>query len=239
MKMYAEHIIGLRAQEHVHPQAENTAVAVRQRFEEIRALGLLLPRTEPKPLGEDGSVFDLDRLAGDGRYVFLSYGARYRLEREPALCYGFLFDAEMLIRRCGALVGPDMLDEYDTILDAVAREVDASLPPLPMASDEEIAKFMALVGEDDPEMATYIQQSSTSRYHYICDAVKSGDYSVEGARIATYKFREAAKQAQTRLRLSGQAALDALQPGMEILVYNQLALGWRLGTIEGGEICLP
>jgi hypothetical protein len=234
--MYAEHIIGLRATELARPDSPKTAVAVRRRFDAIEASGVLLPRPEPKAPGEDGSLFGLDRLAGDGRYVFLSYGARYREVREEALCYGFLFDPMALILQHGALVGPDMMEEYDTILDEVVREVDASLPPLPQASDAEIAEFMALMGEEDPGMAAYIQQASTSRYHDLCDAVISGDTAVEGAELAIRMFRERAQVAQAELRLSGADALNALTLGMEILVPDYLPLALCIGRIEAGRI---
>ena len=115
--MHAERIVGLTAKEQTRPGDPASIASVLARYRSIRAGGVLLPRTEEKPLGADGSLFDLDRLAGDNRYVFLSYGARYRDMREPALCYGFLFDAERLIIERGALVGGDMLDHYENLLE--------------------------------------------------------------------------------------------------------------------------
>lgn len=236
--MFAEHVIGLRPLELVRPHAQETAVAVRDRFAGICAGGVLAPRHHPKKAGDDGGVFDLDWLAGDGRFVFLSYGPRYREEREPSLCYGFLFDPVVLIMRHGALVGPDMLDKYDEILHRVAQQVDAGLPPLPVIADDDVAAFMALMGEDDLALAAHIKQSSVSRYHDICRAVRDGDMSVEGAEEATRLFQTAARQAQSRLRMDGQAAVDALVPGMEILVSHCLPLDAIVGMIEAGEIGL-
>lgn len=236
--MYAEHVIGLRALELARAHDPQTAVAVRERFAHVCASGALAPRHRPKKTGDDGGVFDLDRLAGDGRFVFLSYGPRYRDEREPVLCYGFLFDPVALVTRHGALVGPDMLDEYEEILHRVAQQVDANLPPLPVIADDDVAAFMALMGEDDPALAAHIKQSSVSRYHDICRAVRDGDMSVEGAEEAMRLFQTAARQAQSRLRLGGQAALDALAPGMEILVPDCLPIASIVGTIEAGEVKL-
>lgn len=238
MTLYAEHIIGLRAVEHMREEDAGTIAAVVARYEYIRARGFLRGRENGKEMGEDGSLGDLDVRAGDGQYVFLSYGPRYRQLRQPQTCYGFIFDAVRLIRDYGALVGPDLLHHYDDILDRVARRVDKKLPPLPAISEAELAEFMALTGEDDPGMAAYIRQSSTSRYHDLCDGVRFDDASALGGAEAIDRFERMARRIQRWARVSGQRALTALQPGVEILVPSPLPLSAAIGCIEGGEIVL-
>lgn len=234
-RLYAEHIIGLRAVEHVREEDASTAAVVSARYEYIRACGFLTGRENGKDLGEDGSLGDLDIRAGDGQYVFLSYGPRYRHLRTPAACYGFLFDAAQLIRDYGALVGPDMLPYYDDILDRVARYVDRRLPALPAISEAELAEFMALVGEDDQGMAAYIRQESTSRYHDLCDAVRYDDASEPGGAEAIDRFQRMAHRIQRWARAGGRQALAALQPGLEILVPSPLPLTAAVGFVEAGE----
>ncbi|MGL4559163.1 MAG: hypothetical protein ACRCV5_16810 [Afipia sp.] len=241
MTIYAEHVIGLRAVELARQDDPETAVSVRLRFEQIRASGVLLPRVEPKPVGEDGSVFDFDRIAGDNQYVFLSHGARYRNLRKPSLCYGFVFDAQQLIHECGALVGPDMLEVYEDLLDKIVQDIDGSLPPLTAVSDEELSEFACLFGEHDPEMLAYIQQQSTSRYWDIFDAVRDGDFSVEGAEEALNRFLQQSAQLRGIMRRSGDEAIAALREmemQAEILAPNSLLLKHAVGTIEAGEIYL-
>lgn len=231
--MIAEHIVGLTPLEYT----QRDGLSVRCRFEKIVAQGVLLPAE--KRNAENGSnSFDLDFLIGDNQYVFLSAGPRYRLDRPSALCYGFLFDAEDLIRNHGALVGPDLGAEYEEILDAVVREVDASLPPLAEISDEELDAFADAMGITDPDMLAHLRRESTSRYHDLIAAVTAGDLSVEGATQAIEQFKAEAKKMQDRLRLRGEDAIAALAEGMEILVPTRLALALSIGTVEGGDFIL-
>ncbi len=232
--IYAEHIVGLRAQEGVNPDEPGSAVSVRARFERINQGGVLRPRQE-KVLGEDGSLFALDRLAGDAEFVFLSCGSRYRSMREKHLCYGWAFDAQRLVAECGALVGPDLMGDYDDLLDMIIRQIDEELPPLPMVGDDEVAGFMAMMGESDPGLAAYLKERSVSRYHEIDLAVRRGDLGVEGAEEAIGRFCEAVPALQRRLRKGGAEALVALRPGMEILVPGELQLELAICTIEDGR----
>lgn len=231
MNIFAEHIIGLTAAEYV----QGDGISVRQRFEQIKAHGALLPATS-RNIGDASNSFALDFLAGDNRYVFLSAGPRYRVDRPAHLCYGFLFDAEDLIRNHGALVGPDLGPEYEEILDAVVRNVDASLPPLPEIDGEELSQFAEVMGITDPAMLAHLRHESTSRYHDLIAAVTDGNLTVEGAEQAIEQFKIEAKRVQDQFRLRGEDALAILAEGMEILVPTSLAIAMVVGTVEGGKV---
>ena len=235
--MYAEHIIGLLPRERDCADDPAVVAAVRARFVQILHSGQLRARGA-RTVGQDGSIFELDVLAGDGQYVFLSYGPRYREVVPTALCFGFLFDANTLICQHNALVGPDMANAYDCAIDEAASTVVSLLPPLPAAADAEIAEFMQLMGESDPGMAAYIQQQSTSRYHDLCDAIRNNDRSAPGGAQAIDIFLARAQAAQEELRLAWPLALDALVPGVEILVQSPLPLSAAVGVIEAGELRL-
>jgi hypothetical protein len=234
---HAEHVIGLTAKEQTRPGDPASVASVLARYRAIRAGGVLLPRVEEKPLGADGSLFDLDRLAGDNRYIFLSYGARYRDLREPALCYGFVFDAERLIVEHGALVGGDMLDYYESLLEQCIAEVAATLPPLPVISEEELADFAAMAG-DDPAMLDYVREQSVRRDSDIDMAIRIGDMSEPGAAEAVALFQARVGALQAQHRASGAAALAALREGVEVLVPHQLPISDAVGFIEAGAIIL-
>jgi hypothetical protein len=237
MIIYAEHIIGMTAHEAAQPELDASAKKMRRRYEAILACGALQPHTAPRRVGQDGGMFELDHLAGDGQYVFLSYGPRYRSLRPAHLCYGFVFDAATLINTCGALVGEDLLCDYEDLLAEAIEEVDASLPPLPVASDDEMERVAALVG-DDPNLLAYIRQASASRYHDIERAVRLGDNSVEGMFAALTIFRLRVAELQALKRAGGTTAHAALFPGVEILVPARLSLDYAVGRIESGKLVL-
>lgn len=229
----AEHVIGLSAVE----LARRDADAARRRYEEVLAAGVLRPRGDrQRDLTDPGSVRELDALAGDGRYVFLSIGSRYREVREAALCYGFLFDAEQLVR-AGALVGPDLLGDYEDLADEIARDLDALSPGDPVA-DEEMAVFGAFLGGDDPALLAAVREMSASRYWDILRVLEDGDDSTPEAAEALTRFHAVAAEIQARVRVGGQAALDRLRHGgaLEILWPGELPLAWATGRIEAGQI---
>lgn len=237
MKLFAEHIIGLTAREMAQPDDPQSGGALRRRYQSIRESGVLRPHGQIRQVGQDGSTFQLDHLAGDGQYVFLSYGPRYRRQRPDYLCYGFVFDAADLIDCCGALVGDDLLGDYEDVLAAAVEETAAGLPPLPAISDEELAQFAALVGSD-PGMLAFVREQSTSCHHDIDMAVRLGDASVPGMAEAAALFRSRAAALQSRQRAAGAAAHAALRLGVEILVPGALPLSRAVGRIENGRVHL-
>lgn len=234
--MFAEHVIGLLPTERMNLDAAS-AESVRSRFGAIQSAGVLLPAEKREFMGTSNS-YDLDFLAGDNQYVFLSAGARYRDERPGCVCYGFVFDPVDLINNHGAIVGPDLANAYDDLLDEVVRQVESTLPALPAISDDELAAFTELMGITDSVMIEHIRAESTSRYHDLIAAVEDGDLSVDGAAEAVALFKEGAARIQSETRKAGRDALDALAEGMEILIPKSLPLSAAIGTIEAGEIKL-
>ncbi len=229
--MLAEHIIGLRADERGRPeQAANVA----QRFAAIKADGALRPRADEKPLGADGNLFELDRLAGDNAYVFLSVGERYRAYMHPALAYGFVFDPADLVINHGALVGPDLLQHYEQLLEECIATVAATLPPLEPISDAELAEFALLAGED-PAMLAYVREQSVYRDSDIDMAIRLGDMTEPGAAEAVALFCSRVGAVQARWRHAGEQALAVLNENMEILVPGALPLSAACMTIEAGN----
>lgn len=229
---HAEHIIGLSAIE----RARKDAQAARRRYEEVIAAGVLRPRGDGRRgLHDAGSTFTLDTLAGDGRYVFLSLGARYRTVREPELCYGFVFDAEQLIR-AGALVGPDLLGDYEEIADRIARRMEVVLPAAP-PSAEEPAEFAALFGADDPGMLAAMREMNRSNYWDLLDVLEHGDEEDPIAAEARRLFRVEAAAVQARRRVGGEAALARVcrqDERLEIVYPGEIPLAWAIGYIEAG-----
>lgn len=243
--MLAEHILGLSYSESAGrfcaSKRPAAAASIRRRFQAIQLDGYLRPRGRPRDVNSDdhGSTFDLDLLAGDDRYIFLSYGPRYRDLIEPDLCYGFAFDAEQLVH-AGALVGPDLLDDYEALASEIAESIDRRLPPLAQTSDEEIAEFAGLFGEHEPELLAYIQQQSASRYHDIMDAMRSQDRGVPGAKIALWLFRQRVSSIQEEQRKRGLQALEPLRGSehaqLEILFPGHLPIAWSVATVQAGEV---
>jgi len=242
MTILAEHIIGLSAIEMGgHMNGISAAQAARWRFEQIIESGELRPRGCVRDFNDDtGSQQELDILAGDGSYVFLSNGSRYRDIRDKDICFGFIFDAEALVR-AGALVGRDLLADYDELADQAAAEIAATLPPSPPLSEEDLCDFAIRMEIDDPDMLEFIRQDANSIDRQLMDAIIQGDRSTpEGARALDHFLAKAA-DLQARERRSGSAALALLQEDgdsghWEILVKGALRLDQALGYIVEGKI---
>lgn len=232
--MYAEHVVGLTARERFSNTIAQSAAI---RFAAIKADGVLRPYNAERPVGANGNTFELDHLAGDSAYVFLSVGARYREYVEPDAAYGFVFDARQLITDHGAIVGVDMLQHYEDLLEQCIAEVAATLPPLPMITDAELADFAALAG-DDPAMLAYVREQSVYRDGDIDMAIRCGDMTEPGAAEAVALFKRRVPALQAAHRCSGEAALAALRDGVEILVPGALPLVYAIGTIEAGKVII-
>ena len=83
------------------------------------------PRGRKRRHGESGWGFETDFLAGDACYVFLSIGEKYQLETMNEPRYFFSFDAHRLISEYDALVGPDLANDYDAIVNVIIEETNA------------------------------------------------------------------------------------------------------------------
>jgi hypothetical protein len=240
----AEHIIGLSAAEigryHYGGDA-GVAEVVKHRFDAILRSGYLLARgarvKSPRGLKDHGNTFEFDHLAGDDRFIFLSAGSRYREIREPEICFGFVFDAEALVAD-GALVGPDLIENYEALAYEIAVEVESTLPPRPPMSNEELADFADAMGVKDPYMLQYIRSQSRRRYHDIIDGMKAKDESVPGVSEALALWCERLPTVQAK-RNRGTEALEMLRGAdkdLEVLVEGPLSIAKAVATIEEGEI---
>lgn len=246
----AEHVLGIpdaglgRYAFGDEAKRAQVAAAQRRHFEQVKASGRLQARgKESRGFAEPGSQFDYDCLAGDGRYVFLSAGPRYRGPdgREPELTYGFAFDARHLVEELGALVGHDLLSEYTALLDHIAEEVDATLPPAPRITDEELAEFAEFAGIDDPDLLASIQEDSTSNFYDLVEAAKRRDTTVPGVESILRLWAERLPALHAAHRKRGAEALCLLEEAngdgsLEILVEGSLDLSLALATIEAGEL---
>ena len=63
-----------------------------------------------------------DFLAGDHRYIFMFVNNRYSIFDEDGKdkTFGFVLDAEALVTESNALVGPDLLNEYRSLINECA-----------------------------------------------------------------------------------------------------------------------
>jgi hypothetical protein len=245
--MIAHHIIGLSALELGRwaydpspEQKEEIRSATQQRFEQILEMGYLQARRDLPADNPDRSTWE-DNLAGDDRYIFLSVGARY-LDQIEGAAYGFVFDAEDLIRQ-GAILGlHDLASRYTEIIGEAAEEVAATLPRLPRIAEAELDEFMALMGESDPAMRQFISDESLNPESELIDALSDGNAAYPGYSqcVALIQQRIAALHAEKRLQ--GDAALAYLQQhgepngAMEILVPDRLPLAWATGYIRAGKV---
>ena len=240
-----EHIIGFSASDlgHLVYSADGQALlaqSAEQRFAAVCAAGRLVASgASQRTLEHPGSQRDYDLLAGDGRYIFLSIGRRYRDVREPELSYGFVFDAEELIAQ-GGLVGYDLLSDYEELADAVVREVDATLPPAAPISAEELAEFANLMGATDPGMLVHLREQSISHYWDILDGMLARDESVPGVSEALSLWQERLPALQVAHRKSGADALGLLRSDhqngdLELLMEGELNLRMAKAFIVAGS----
>ena len=63
-----------------------------------------------------------DFLAGDHKYIFMFVNDRYSIFDEDGQdkTFGFVLDAELLVTESNALVGPDLLNEYRSLINECA-----------------------------------------------------------------------------------------------------------------------
>ena len=63
-----------------------------------------------------------DFLAGDHKYMFMFVNDRYSIfdENGKDKTFGFVLDAESLVTESNALVGPDLLNEYRSLINECA-----------------------------------------------------------------------------------------------------------------------
>lgn len=156
----------------------------------------------------------IDVLAGDHHYIFLSESDLYRQSYDPvykAGSYGFVLDAEQLIKN-GALVRTkDLIGDYRTLRAEVFGDA----------------------------IPNFDQLSETQRKN-ILNAFDAMDESVEGVSEAIRLFQSRTKALQAEHQFSGEKALELLQQGkvVEILVKDKLPLTQDVvrGVVEKGSL---
>ncbi len=241
----AQHIIGFKSIElgrvAYHPETiGEIAAAVSVRFEQIRQAGVIQARCHQVRVWDSpGRSFWEDDLVDDDQYVFLSVGPRYADHVEKKAVFGFVFDAEDLLRQ-GAILGVhDLAADYIEIIGVAAEEVATTLPRLPRISDKELDEFMEMAaGEDDPGMRRFISDNSTNPEHDLLDALSDGNTEYPGYAECVALIKKQVAELHQEKRLVGEAALeylrqDQLDGRMEILVKDKLDLSQAVEIIQG------
>src|SRR2546429_9197586 len=107
--------------------------------------GALRPAQED----EHSRQFALDWLVGDNQYVFLSIGKRYWHSPDDAN-FGFVFDAENLLKEHGAILRDgDLMQDYEELLDQIVSEYTTSRDPIHWTEQEKQEPFAALDNPDE------------------------------------------------------------------------------------------
>ena len=158
-----------------------------------------------------GWGFETDYLAGDAKYVFLSLGEKYQYETMNETRYFFAFDAHRLIREYDALVGPDLANDYDSIVDAILKETDATLEAKSGMSEAYLDRFCEKMGmsdiQHDPIFRKHMIEDSRSHYQDLLS--EFNDLSREGdrARAMRCEFRKRSDRLAKAKAGSGVAVL--------------------------------
>lgn len=180
--------------------------------------------------------FALDHLVGDDQYVYLSLGKRYWNE-PSSVNFGFIFDAESLLRDGAILRKRDLLGDYGDLLDEVVQEFVPAREPEEFSPDE-VKRIMEAL--EDPDATDYV--SPNDAYYTLLDAVEHQNLDIPQAREATAEFIKRARALQEQQQLTGEAAIQAAQQEgetgqFEILVKCELAISYGcIGMIREGAV---
>ena len=209
-------------------------------YAQIKADGYLKPRSRPRAFGEPGYGFAPDWLAGDSEYVFFSVTDRYRNFGRDSMdeTFGFVFDAELLIHEFHGVVGPDLVHEYDRLLDKTAKEIDLTLKAKPV-DDAAVQEFCERMEITDPRIIEAIQKDEASHYQDILDGMQARDESVPGVSAALRLFDKRAAILRACRQKVGDEALALLKnaaDGIEILVKQAVPLTFACAEIVSGQL---
>lgn len=194
--------------------------------------GALRPAQEQ----EHSRQFALDRLVGDNQYVFLSVGKRYWHTPDIAN-FGFIFDAETLLLRYGAILRDgDLMADYEDLLDEIVSEYTAPRDPSQWTEEEKQLLFDSLDNPD--EHKDY--KSPDEDYHVLMDAIQHGDMTVLHAQDAIEQFIRRAHYLQSQRQYTGHEAIQmatekADNGHYELLVRDQLYIPLAKGYIMHGD----
>lgn len=220
-------------------------ITSRENYRKVHDTGVLRPMRRRRKFGEDGGGFDIDYVAGDSRAVFFSVADFSAALFEEKHVYGFVFDAALLINQFGGRVGPDLVSDYDDLADAIAKEIDATLPPKPPISDAELQDFAEEMGITEPSLLNRIRTDSTSHYTDLIDAIHHEDAGVPGGEAAIRLFSERVKRLRLEKRKSGTEAHQMLENPtlpleyLEIVVAREVPISLATHFIEAGTLFYP
>lgn len=203
-------------------------------YERITQSGhLLAPATHTEEV--HSRQFHLDRMVGDDQFVFLSFGRRYWNDPQ-SVNFGYIFDAEQLLRQGAILRTKDLMGSYDDLLEEVVRQFAPDIREDQFTPEQLTRMFQAL---DDPNDTTYV--SPNDAYYTLHDAVEyQNNPDVPFVQEATQEFLRRAKEIQSQFSLVAEEAIQAIakegETGRyEILVQNELSLSQCIGRIEEGK----
>ncbi len=240
----AYHMIGLDKRDKGRLASPNAREAIEEitqkafaRYQAIRQSGVLRPSSIQEQLPRpEGNFFLEDHLARDNQYVFLSIGKRYWSEPDQ-LNFGFLFDAEKLLKQGAILRRYDLLSDYEDVLsDLVAARTGFREPP--EWSEEETRMLMEAL--DNPK-AHPGYKAPNNAYYDLMDAVQELRYDIPGVQEILAQFRVEVAELHEQVQLSGQEAIDFIRQNgetgqCELLVKGQLSLEQAIGRVEYGTI---
>ena len=213
-----------------------------EHFNAINRIGYIIANDRQREFGMQGHSFGSDYLAGDRRYIFFSTGNAYRsITEEPS--YGFVFDAHFLVSEHGALVGTDLMTEYDQLYHEIAREVAEQLGSKPMITDTELNDFAERHGITDRYVLDAIREDSMSAYQDVLIGMWNIDKTVEGAEAGIRLFQERVGDVQAKHRRAGNDAHKRLNAeesdpclliSLELLVPRPLPIeyAYYTGSLE-------
>lgn len=209
-------------------------------YAQIKADGYLKPRSRPREFGDTGYGFAPDWLAGDSEYLFFSVADLYRNFGGDGTdeTYGFVFDAELLIHEFHGVVGPDLVHEYDRLLDKTAKEIDLTLKAKPV-DDAAVQEFCERMEITDPRIIEAIKKDEASHYQDILEGMQARDESVPGVSAALRLFDKRAALLRASRRKIGDEALALLKNAsdrLEILVKREVPLTFAYAEIVSGQL---
>ena len=99
----------------------------------------------------------------------------------------FAFDAHRLISEYDALVGPDLVNEYDQIVDSILKETDATIEPKTGMSEADLDRFCEKKGMTDIQHDSIFRKAmmDDSRSHYQDLLSEFNDLSTAGVSVQT------------------------------------------------------
>ena len=174
-----------------------------------------------------------DMMALDDRYVFTSYGPRMRTQDS----YGFIFDAEALIRDAGASVGPDLIVDYSTLIDETIKDVMSRHGVDINTRNQSNAIHQALQRYYQSEEINY---APTIEKRFNIDT-KTLNEALQDIRV---EFYMKSQDLQADKRFTGDEAMQMLEDydqahqekTLELLLEGEIPLKYVIGVIESGEI---